>query len=98
MNIIRNLKIRDKLLLLLALLLFPLIYFVAVTVQRELEENDKLQNEIVQLTESEKISTLLHAFQRERARILAAASGDSIFLLDARAQRGLTDAATIDLT
>lgn len=98
MNIIRNLKIRDKLLLLLALLLFPLIYFVAVTVQRELEENDKLQDEIVQLTESEKISSLLHAFQRERARILAAASGDSVFMLDARAQRGLTDAATLELT
>ncbi|WP_299989789.1 response regulator [uncultured Pontibacter sp.] len=98
MNIIRNLKIRDKLLLLLALLLFPLVYFVAVTVQREIEENNKLQDEIAQLTESEKISSLLHAFQRERARILAAASGDSIFMLDARAQRNLTDAATLDLT
>jgi hypothetical protein len=62
MNIIRNLKIRDKLLLLLSLLLFPLVYFVATTVQRELEESDNLQEEIVQLTESEEISTLLHAF------------------------------------
>jgi CheY-like chemotaxis protein/signal transduction histidine kinase/HAMP domain-containing protein len=97
MNFIKNLKIRDKLLLLLALLLFPLVYFVATTVQREMDENDKLQEEIVQLTESEKISTLLHAFQRERARILAAASGDSVFRLDARAQRSLTDAAIREL-
>ncbi|PKV76115.1 response regulator [Pontibacter ramchanderi] len=97
MNIIRNLKIRDKLLLLLALLLFPLVYFVATTVQREIEENEMLQNEVVQLNESEKISALVHAFQRERARILAASGGDSIFMLDARAQRGLTDAAGLDL-
>ncbi|MDX5419844.1 MAG: response regulator [Hymenobacteraceae bacterium] len=97
MNIIRNLKIRDKLLLLLSLLLFPLVYFVATTVQRELEENSKLQEEVVQLTESEKIATLLHAFQRERARILAAAAGDSVFILDARAQRNLTDVAGRDL-
>ncbi|GGG04528.1 response regulator [Pontibacter amylolyticus] len=98
MNIIRNLKIRDKLLLLLALLLFPLVYFVATTVQRELEDNEKLQNEVVQLNESEKISALVHSFQRERARILAASAGDSAFMLDARAQRGLTDAAGLELT
>ncbi|PVY41370.1 response regulator [Pontibacter virosus] len=98
MNIIRNLKIRDKLLLLLALLLFPLVYFVATTVQRELEDHEKLQNEVVQLNESEKISDLVHSFQRERARILAASAGDSAFMLDARAQRGLTDAAGLELT
>ncbi|MDO6388840.1 response regulator [Pontibacter sp. BT731] len=98
MNIIKNLKIRDKLLLLLALLLFPLVYFVAATVQRELEDNEKLQNEVVQLNESEKISDLVHSFQRERARILAASAGDSAFMLDARAQRGLTDAAGLELT
>ncbi|MCP2044853.1 response regulator [Pontibacter sp. HSC-36F09] len=98
MNIIKNLKIRDKLLLLLALLLFPLVYFVATTVQRELEDNEKLKNEVVQLNESEKISDLVHAFQRERARILAASAGDSAFMLDARAQRGLTDAAGLELT
>ncbi|SIT84659.1 response regulator [Pontibacter indicus] len=97
MNIIKNLKIRDKLLLLLALLLFPLVYFVATNVQRELEDNEKLKQEVVQLNESEKISDLLHAFQRERARILAAAAGDSAFMLDARAQRGLTDATETEL-
>ncbi|GAB3526083.1 hybrid sensor histidine kinase/response regulator [Pontibacter brevis] len=98
MNIIDNLKIRNKLLLLLSLLLFPLIYFVAVTVQRELEENNKLKEETVQLTESEKISNLLHAFQRERALILAASGGRNAFTLDAKAQRGITDAAARDLT
>ncbi|PRY08847.1 signal transduction histidine kinase [Pontibacter ummariensis] len=98
MNIIKNLKIRDKLLLLLFLLLFPLIYFVAVTVKRELDENSSLKQETVQLTESEKLSELLHAFQRERALILAASGGESGFLLDAKAQRGKTDAAARELT
>ncbi|MBD1395660.1 response regulator [Pontibacter sp. JH31] len=97
MNIIRNLKIRDKLLLLLSLLLFPLVYFVTNIVQRELADNDRLQEEVVQLTESEKIATLLHAFQRERARILLAAASDSAALQDARAQRNLTDVASRDL-
>jgi CheY-like chemotaxis protein/signal transduction histidine kinase/HAMP domain-containing protein len=98
MNIIRNLKIRDKLLLLLALLLFPLIYFVATTVQRELDENEKLQTQVVQLTESEKIATLLHEFQRERARILAGEGGDSVLMVEARAQRASTDVAGRELS
>src|SRR5690606_322320 len=97
MNIIKNLKIRDKLLLLLALLLFPLVYFVAATVQSEFEAHEKLKQEMVQLDESEKISALVHAFQQERARILAASTGDSAFTLDARAQRNITDAAGQEL-
>ncbi|MFD3003905.1 response regulator [Pontibacter toksunensis] len=97
MNIIDNLKIRSKLLLLLSLLLIPLIYFVTVTIQRELEESNMLEEEIIQLEESEKISNLLHAFQRERARILAATGGEATFLLEAKAHRGTTDTAARDL-
>ncbi|WP_299757975.1 response regulator [uncultured Pontibacter sp.] len=93
MNTIRNLKIRDKLILLLSLLLIPLFYFVVTTVQLEFEEHENLQQEALQLEESEKISTLLHAFQQERARILAAAGGDSTMLVEAIAQRRSTDAA-----
>ncbi|MEJ8755956.1 response regulator [Pontibacter sp. H259] len=93
MNIIRNLKIRDKLLLLLSLLLFPLIYFVVSTISTEIEENEHLKQEAVQLEESERISVLLHAFQKERARILAAASGDPSFMVEAISQRKITDAA-----
>ncbi|RDV13639.1 response regulator [Pontibacter diazotrophicus] len=97
MNLVNRLKIRNKLLLLLSLLLLPLIYFVTITVQRELEENNKLKQEMVQLTESEKISNLIHAFQKERARILAASGGESTFLLEAKAQRAATDAAVRNL-
>ena len=91
MNLIKNLKIRDKLLLLLSLLLIPLLFFVITTVQRELEENEELKQVVKQLEESEKISHLIHAFQRERSRILTAAEGDTTFFPLARASRNLTD-------
>ncbi|NDK55275.1 response regulator [Pontibacter fetidus] len=93
MNILKNLKIRDKLLLMLSLLLFPLIYFVASTISTEIEENEKLKKEAIQLDESEKISVLVHAFQKERARILAAAGGNEAYMVEARSQRKITDAA-----
>jgi len=97
MNLIKNLKIRDKLLLLLSLLLIPLVYFVTTSVQDELAENEKLKHVIFQMEESEKISNLIHAFQRERSRILAAAEGDSAFLHQARASRNLTDSEARNL-
>ncbi|WP_187263922.1 response regulator [Pontibacter beigongshangensis] len=97
MKVIKNLKIRDKLFLLLSILLIPLLYFVASAVQQEVEENKRLKEEAVQLAESEKISRVIHAFQRERARMLAAAGGDEAFLLEAKAQRALTDAAEREL-
>ena len=97
MNLIKNLKIRDKLLLLLSLLLLPLFYFVISTIKLEVEENQNLQQELVQLEESAKLSDLIHAFQKERARILAAAGGDSAFMIEAKAQRASTDAAEREL-
>ncbi|WP_242927382.1 response regulator [Pontibacter vulgaris] len=97
MNTIKNLKIRDKLFLLLSLLLFPLIYFVLTTTRSEIVENDKLKQEAIQLEESEKLSTLIHAFQKERARILAAAGGDSAFMVEAKALRSITDAAETEI-
>ncbi|WP_266204568.1 response regulator [Pontibacter kalidii] len=98
MNFIKNLKIRDKLILLLSLLLVPLVYFLVSAVENELEENAALKQEELQLEESEKISALLHAFQRERARMLASATGDTDMLLEAKAARATTDAAERELS
>ncbi|MCC9135105.1 response regulator [Pontibacter silvestris] len=97
MNSIKNLKIRDKLLILLVLLLIPLFYFVVSTVRREIEENNRIEQETVQLTESEKISDLIHAFQKERARILAASQGNTAFLLEAQSLRRQTDVVKREL-
>ncbi|OKL39711.1 response regulator [Pontibacter flavimaris] len=97
MNFIKNLKIRDKLILLLSLLLVPLVYFLVSAIENELEENAALKQEELQLEESERISSLLHAFQRERARMLASATGDTDMLLEAKATRATTDAAEREL-
>jgi CheY-like chemotaxis protein/signal transduction histidine kinase/HAMP domain-containing protein len=97
MNFIKNLKIRDKLLLLLFLLLFPLLYFVGSQVRQDLEERAELQEVSIRLTESEKISYLVHEFQKERARIIAAAEGNGKFLLEAKTSRKLTDLAEREL-
>lgn len=93
MKLLRNLKIRDKLLVLLTLLLVPLLYFAATTIQYEIEENARLQEEAIQLGESEKISAVIHAFQRERARMLVADGSESALLLEAKTHRAQTDAA-----
>jgi CheY-like chemotaxis protein/signal transduction histidine kinase/HAMP domain-containing protein len=97
MNFIKNLKIRDKLFLLLFLLLLPLIYFVYISIQQEIEVNDALQATELQLKESEQLSKFIHQFQKERARIIFASEGDSSFIVEANMQRSLTDAAEREL-
>ncbi|MBB6612419.1 response regulator [Pontibacter sp. Tf4] len=97
MNFIKNLKIRDKLLLLLLLLLIPVMYFAVTTIQEQVAANDALQLEALQLEESEKISELVHVLQKERARILMVAYGDSAYLAEANSLRAATDRADRDL-
>ena len=91
MQAIRDLKIKYKLLILLFMLLIPLLYFVVLRVGEEITKIRILDQELVQLEESDKISDLIHEFQQERAKINAAAEGDSVFLLEAQAQRELTN-------
>ncbi|MCC9168619.1 response regulator [Pontibacter harenae] len=98
MNLIKNLKIRDKLTILLLLLIIPLCYFIASTIRSEVEENARLKDVAYQLEESERVSNLIHAFQRERARILAAVEGDTAFMSEAIISRNYTDAAASELT
>ncbi|SDM43529.1 Signal transduction histidine kinase [Catalinimonas alkaloidigena] len=94
MNFLKNLKIREKLVLLIACLLIPLLVFVLSTIQNEITENKKLQEEYVQLAESEKISTLIHAFQNETAFAFIAAETDAdSSLAQAQTQRNATDIA-----
>ncbi len=93
MKIIENLKIRDKLILLLLILLLPLLYFVYNVIDRETQESRELEDISNDLTESRLISNLIHEFQKERARIIPASEGDSIFLVEAMVQRSNTNDA-----
>ena len=97
MDFIRHLKIRHQLFVLLFLLLLPLIYFVVVHVQQEIEKNKEFKRAAIHLTETEAISDFLHQLQKERARIIAASEGDSLFLREAQSQRDLTDASVKNL-
>lgn len=93
MKLIKNLKIRDKLLLLLFILLIPLLVFTAMKIRNEVEQNTELKETSVRLSESERLSAFIHEFQKERANILAASEEDSVFMMEAKFQRTLTDAA-----
>ncbi|AHM58867.1 signal transduction histidine kinase [Flammeovirgaceae bacterium 311] len=97
MNFIKNLKIRDKLFLLLFLLLLPLIYFVYAKISTEIRENEELREVSLQLNESEKLSEFIHQFQKERARIIYASEGDSTFVTEAISQRSYTNLAEKEL-
>lgn len=92
MNFINNLKIRYKLLILFFTLLIPLIIFVITKIRLEIQQNQELKEVAFKLNESEKISAYIHEFQKERARIMAAADGDSLYRIRAIVQRDFTDA------
>jgi CheY-like chemotaxis protein/signal transduction histidine kinase/methyl-accepting chemotaxis protein len=95
MKVLRNLKIRDKLMLLLVILLVPLIVFVAIKMRLEIEQNNELKEVSLRMSETASVSRVIHEFQKERARILAAVY-DSSFYTEARQKRLLTDAAERD--
>src|SRR5687768_5581659 len=98
MKLIRNLKIRDKLLLLFFILLIPLLYFVITGTMTVLEEREELGDFYKNLEEAELISTLIHELQNERA--LASgylASKGKDFRKELLAQRQLTDQARFRL-
>ena len=83
--------------LLFFLLLVPLTYFVVVQVQEGIQKNQEYKSVIVDLAESEKISEFIHQLQKERSRIVAAAEGDTLFIVEAIAQQDKTEAARREL-
>ncbi|WMJ74048.1 response regulator [Cytophagaceae bacterium ABcell3] len=90
---INNLKIRNKLLIILLILLIPLLYFVLLKVTDEVKQNNELKEVVYRLQESEVLSEYIHEFQKERARILGTGKGDSSLLDEAINQRIKTDNA-----
>jgi hypothetical protein len=98
MKLIRNLKIRDKLLLLLLLLLTPLLYFVITGTLEVVKQRNQLSGFYKNLEEAEFISTLIHELQNERALSNGyIASKGSDFRKELLAQRQQTDQAKVKL-
>lgn len=67
MNIIKNINLRNKLFLILLLLLLPLSYFAVTAWSNEKEKVDALEVTYISLQEAEKVSTVLSNIQKERA-------------------------------
>jgi len=94
MNFIKNLKIRDKLLLLLVVLLIPLLFFLITAIFNEIREKDQLLTVYETLEESEILSGVLHQIQKERALSQAfIASKGTDFSNEMEVQRQNTDVA-----
>jgi CheY-like chemotaxis protein/signal transduction histidine kinase len=98
MNLIRNLKIRDKLLLLFFFLLIPLLYFVITGTMEVIKQKEELSNFYMNQQEAELITTLIHELQNERALSNGFIASKGIeFRKELLAQRQLTDQARIKL-
>lgn len=98
MLLIRNLKIRDKLLLLFFILLIPLLYFVITGTMTVIKERNSLSDLYKNLEEAELISTLIHELQHEKALSYGyMASQGRDFRRELLAHRLLTDQARVKL-
>ena len=98
MNILNNLKIRHKLLLLLLFLFVPLVFFVAIYNLDIHKENTVLQNTYEKLQETRLIIELIHQIQDERALTAGyIRSRKALFGSRLDAIIGLTDKAHAEL-
>lgn len=66
MNFIRNLSIRNKLLLISLIPLVALLYFLAVNILNEIENKNRLQQVYDDVIKAEVISNVIHQVQQER--------------------------------
>lgn len=98
MNIIKNLNLRSKLFLILALLLLPLAFFAVATWTSEKGKVSALENTSISLQEAEKVASVLSNIQQERALsyVFYMTSGKR-FKKALTEQRLLTDKAISDL-
>lgn len=96
MNIIKDMNIRAKLILLFILLLIPIIYFVRKSILDELRKEEILRNIYFQLTQAEKISSLIHELQKERGLTQVQISSQEISaIIKLNVQRKKTDLAIL---
>ncbi|WP_081670899.1 response regulator [Sporocytophaga myxococcoides] len=66
MNILKSLSIRNKLLLLIGVLLFPLLYFSTINLVNQLNDQKRLVSIFDKIKKTELTSNLINAIQNER--------------------------------
>jgi CheY-like chemotaxis protein/HAMP domain-containing protein len=92
MDFFKNMSVRAKLMLLISLILFPLIYFVLSSINQEWDSIKRLEATQANLNDTEVVSNLIHEVQKERALSQGfIASKGTNFRSDMQAQRRSTD-------
>ena len=70
MNILRNISIRNKLILISLIPILALLYYLQVNIRQELSNKRSAQQVIGDVLEIQEISKVIHEFQKERALTL----------------------------
>lgn len=70
MNILRNISIRNKLILISLIPILALLYYLQVNIRQELSNKKSAQQVIGDVLEIQEISKVIHEFQKERALTL----------------------------
>ncbi len=67
MNILKNISIRNKLIIISLIPLFALLYYLQIDMRHELNNKNSAQQVIGDVLEIQEISKVIHEFQKERA-------------------------------
>ena len=70
MNILRNISIRNKLILISLIPILALLYYLQINIRQELSNKKSAQQVIGDVLEIQEISKVIHEFQKERALTL----------------------------
>lgn len=98
MNLLQDLSIRTKLILLSLIPLLGLLYYLQISVRQELANKKAAGQIIFDVEEIQQISSVVHEFQKERALTLTFLSDNTLVIRDEiLRQREASDKAVFDL-
>jgi CheY-like chemotaxis protein/HAMP domain-containing protein len=98
MSLLRNMSIRTKLILISLIPVFGLLYYLQATVRKELSNKEAAQQVMLDVAVMDKLSTLIHELQMERALIVGYISFDGKQTREVLlSQRPRTDKAILEL-
>ena len=98
MNFVSNLSVRNKLILLSAIPLAGLLYYLQINIRQELANKNTAQQVIKDVLAVEELSKVVHEFQKERALSLTFLAGaDADMKREILEQRESTDKAVFSL-
>jgi CheY-like chemotaxis protein/HAMP domain-containing protein len=97
MNLLKNLSIRSKLVLVTLVPLLALLYYLQQTVATELQKKNAASQVILDVTQVNALSSVIHELQKERADMTAYVMSRTSSWQSLAAQRDATDHAVFEL-